>query len=714
MDDLTNQDEAQSPERLLSYAKKMFETFADAESDNRRSAEEDMAFVEVDEAQWPAEILEQRSDAHQPCLTMNRLKPLVRQVVNDARQAKPSIKVRPADDTADPETAELINGLIRNIEYTSNADVAYDTAIESSVIGGVGYWRVNIDYAFDDSFDADLMIERIPNALSVYRDAHSTAADSSDWNDCFIVERMAKEEFERSYPQATQTNWDGGDWTRVSEPWVDTETVLVCEWWHRDIVTTQIIQLSNGLVVDEQQLYTDPDLVEIAELVDLGYIQVTNRRPKKAHRVIRRIMTAAEIIEEYEWPGSYIPIVPVYGDEFWHQGKRQLRGLVHHAKDAQRAYNYWVSQAAYLVALAPKAPWVGPEGFAATDPNGWATSNRVAHPYLEYGPDVNGNMTPPQRMPLDSGPAAGALQQASVAAQDIMDVVGIQAPALGVQGPQESGIAVNARRSESDNSTFHFVDNLSRAIRHTGRILIDLIPKIYTGERMVRVVGEDGEPENKQLGVPTPAERQNPQTGQMETILRLHDLSRGRYDLTVAAGPSYSTKRQEAVQYMTEWARNAPQIAPMMFDLIAKNQDWPGADELEKRLKAAVPPQVRGEGPTQREQQMMAQMKQMGQAMQMAQQKIQQLEAEKRNKIADHMIDAEKVATDRYEAVTGRMKAQADLVQPQIDRAMAAQQMQQVGQYRPMPLPPGPRPMRPPPQRPAPAPQPTPPPSGVF
>ena len=132
----------------------------------------------------------------------------MRQIVNDARESKPAIIVHPVDDDADPETAKVISGLIRNIEVTSNADIAYDTSIQQTVSGGFGYFRVNIDYAHDDSFDKNIKIERITNQFSVTPDPDSTSADGSDWMKCWITDRLPKEEFKARYPKAKKVNWE--------------------------------------------------------------------------------------------------------------------------------------------------------------------------------------------------------------------------------------------------------------------------------------------------------------------------------------------------------------------------------------------------------------------------------------------------------------------------------------------------------------------------
>lgn len=583
----------------LAQGRRTFTLAQDAETDNRAAYEDDVSFARHEE-QWPTDILKQRQDENRPTLTISKMNSFIRQVVNDARQNKPAIKVHPADSGADPETAEVINGLIRNIEYTSNADTAYDTGMECAVSGGFGYWRIGLDYAYEDSFDMDLSIERIANPLSVYGDPYSTAADSSDWMDAFVVDVMSKDQFKAKHGETkTVRDWDDTSWGE--EGWRVGNDVTVAEWWHREqaeIKVQQFLNVQNG----EVQTYTE-DAIKASEdlqlFIQAGLLQFKRERMAKTYRVTQNTMTGAEVLSEVKWAGCYIPIVPVYGDEYNIKGKRYFRSLIHSAKDAQRQFNYWRSAATELVALAPRVPWVGPTGSFDSDQERWNTANTQSHAYLEY--DNKG--APPQRLPLDSGVAAGALQEALNASDDMKAVIGLYDASLGAKSNETSGRAIMARQREGDVSTFHFTDNLNRAIRHTGRILIDMIPHVYSGERIIRVMGEDGKPENKQLGKEYP--QTDPKTGQVMTndgqppapdganvIMALHDLSAGKYDLTVTTGPSFTTRREEAAFQMTEMMRALPASAPILGKHLAKNLDWPGADEIAEELEQMGQPQI--------------------------------------------------------------------------------------------------------------------------
>ena len=619
---------------ILHEAKEAFEAAQDAERHNRKTAIDDITFARLGD-QWPVDIAKQREREGRPVLTINKLMAFIRQVVNDSRQNKPSMKVHPADSKADPQTAQVIDGMLRNIEYTSNADVAYDTAVECAVSGGFGYWRVATDYAHDDSFEMDIMIKRVANPFSVYGDPNSRAADSSDWNVAFVTDRLTEDQFKHEYGDKAKVDWDDDAWDGLlTTDWRDEDTVLVAEHWKREEVERQILVTNNGQVFDKD----DPDL---AQALELQLVTIHGERLAKSQKVTQRIMTGLEVLKKTDWQGIYIPIIPVYGDEFDIEGKRYFRSLIHNAIDAQRMFNYWRTAATELVALAPKVPYIGPKGAFDTDIDRWNTANTKSHPFLEYD-----GMQPPQRQPMDMGVAAGALQEALNAADDMKSIIGLYDASLGARSNETSGKAIMARQREGDVATFHFIDNLSRAIRHTGRIMIDLIPKVYNAERIIRVLGEDGKPEIKPVNQQYP--QTDPKTGQpmmqpagvdpatgnpiMVPIMAMHDLRAGKYDLTVKTGPSFTTRREEAAEQMTAMIQAFPASAPIVGPELAKNLDWPGADKIaekmEKQAEGAVPPQIQKQ-------------------MQDMQQKLQQVTEENQTLKMDQSADMAKIEAQK-------------------------------------------------------------------
>lgn len=650
---------------ILKEAKEAFDLSVEHESDNRANYEDDIDFALM-ENQWPEAIRKERELEGRPCLTINKLPPFIRQVVNEARQNKPGINVHPVDDGSDPETADIYNGLIRNIEQSSDAEVAYDTGLECAVAGGFGYWRVNTAYAADDTFDQDIVIQRIGNPLTVYGDCYSTAADSSDWNYAFVTDMLSKDQFERRYKGAEASNWED-EYANVDAPWLDGDNVMIAEYWVRDEVTKKLLALSDGSVVDEETFAANAKMFQA-----LGVEVVGQPRDAKSHKVTQRIMSGAEVLDTVDWVGKFIPIVPVYGAEVNYKGKRHFRSMIRGAKDAQRMFNYWRTTSTELVALAPKAPYIGRKGAFESDAAKWATANSVTHPFMEYdGSEM------PIRQPF-AGIPAGALQEALNASDDMKAIVGLYDPSLGARSNETSGTAIRARQQEGDVSTFHFIDNLSRAIRHTGRIIIDLIPKVYSTPRVLRVIGPDGkqdmakvnQPVQQPVMGPNGQPQVDPQTGQIAKVEKIFDLTAGKYDLTVKAGPSFASQREAFVAAATDLSRAVPQLAPILAKPILESFDLPGGEDLLEELEAnkgPPPEQVKkafGE--------MQQKLQQAGQQNQELQGQLQQAQNDAAGKQMDAAVKAEELrlkgreleikdrelGVKEYEAETSRIQAE--------------------------------------------------------
>lgn len=632
---------------FLAEVREKFEKAQAAEDDNRERWKADVRFGKLVE-QWPEEIERQRTDEGRPCLTLSHMGTFIRQVVNQARDNRPSIEVIPADSKADPQTAEIMSGLIRNIEVSSDADVAYDTAIEAAVAGGFGYFRINVDYASDDSFDKDVVIERIADPLMVYGDPDATSVDGSDWNCAFIVSRLTKDEFEAKYKDSEPVDWDN-DYADLSAPWHDSDHVMVAEYWKREEVEREIIALQamdgSTITVELEELEQEPENY-------LGYIPVGEPRAVKSHKVTQYIVSGAEVLDTVEWPGKFIPIIPVYGDETVIEGERVFKSLIHDAKDAQREHNYWRSMAAETIALAPKVPFIGPKGAFGSDVAKWSTANDSSHAFIEYDGPI-----PPQRQPF-AGPSAGELQQAVAAIDDMKAILGIYDASLGERSNETSGVAIRQRQRQGDVATFHFLDNLNRSIRHAGRVVVDLIAKVYSVQRVIRILGQDMKPQNVQIG---PQGEQQPQMQQQASpISRIYDLTIGKYDLVVKSGPSFGTQREEARAELAEIIRANPASAPILGPMYLRNSDWPGADEAADKLEAAA---QGGVDPKQVQQQM----GQMQGALQQAQQKLAELEMQNRELKAANDLKAFELQIKKQEADTKayevQAKAQTDMIQ---------------------------------------------------
>lgn len=564
-------------DKILELARSRFKEAMDAENDNRRSSLEDQKFENGD--QWDDRTQRERESAGRPCLVINKTATTVKQIVGDMRQNRPRIKVRPVDDEADPQVAELLTGLIRNIENASDAESAYDNAAECATRGGLGYFRILTDYADDDVFDQDILIERIVNPFSVYYDQSSTKTDYSDAQYCFVSETIGRKEFEAKYPKAKVGDWDKGE-GEADVDWFGEDTVRVVEYWYKEPVTKNIYMLGDGRIVDTlpegERVETEHGVFIVPQDPMAQPIQILKERSAQAEKVMWCKLCGSEVIEgPQEWPGKYIPIVPVLGEEIWIEGRRILRSAIRWAKDPQRLYNWARSLAVETIAMAPRQPWLVTPDMIEGHEEQWETANSRPQPYLLYNPSA----IAPQRQ-AGAIPDTGALQEAMQAADDIKSTTGLFDASLGAKGNETSGKAILARQKEGDTATFVFTDNLSRALKYAGKILVDLIPKIYDTERVVRLLNQDGSEAWARIN------QQDPVTGQ-----KVNDLSIGKYDVVVDVGPAYNTKRIEAADGMVQLLQAAPQYAPIILPRVAKNLDWPESDEIANEMQQMNQPQ---------------------------------------------------------------------------------------------------------------------------
>lgn len=622
---------------------KRFDDHVERESENRAAALEDIRFARLGE-QWPEKVRKDRELEGRPCLTINRLPTFIRQVVNDSRMNAPQIKVKPVDDKADTQTAELLSGLIRNIEYVSSASNAYDMALESAVTCGMGFFRICTDYASDDEFAQDIHIKRITNPLSVVYDSYGESIDGSDWKESFLVDWITRDEYKRRFNKKRDDDIKSFGSSADGMEDVDSELVRIVEHWEIIEKPSKLLLLTDGSVISEEEfLAPHPELgVPMKDVFESLGVSFHKDR-KTTRKSVKQRVIGGEILSEEDWASKFIPIIPVFGDEVFVQGKRYLKSLIRDAKDAQQMLNFWRTASTELVALAPKAPFIGPKGAFQTDAKKWQNANHKSYPYIEYDGPV-----PPQRQSF-TGPPAGALQEALNAADDIKSILGLYDASIGARSNETSGRAIMARQREGDVSTFHFIDNLSKSISHAGRILVDLIPKIYDTPRIVRTLGLDGTTKNVPVN----------QQAVIDGVERIYDLKVGKYDVAVETGPNFTTQREEAANQMIELLRAFPQAAPYIGDLLAKNLDWPGADEIAERLKAMLPPQISGQNgippeAQQKIQQLEGMLKQGMGAFQKVQEELASIKADK-------SLEARKLDIDAYAKETDRIKVQAEI-----------------------------------------------------
>lgn len=624
---------------ILALARTRMNEAVEADRQNREEALDDLEKVTGN--QWPEAARVEREANGQPCLTINRLPQFVRQVTGDIRRLNPAINVTAADSNTDTDTAEIIEGLIRQIEYRSDASSIYEGATERAAAMSIGWWRIVHDWEDDESFNQEILIKPIRNSFSVYCDPAAEMPTREDADFAFVTEMMSEKEFKDSYPGKALVSAEYDGTSDGLEHWRDSGMVVVAEYYWKEPVTKTIYMMADGSVVQEDKFVAPMNAVR--------------KRKVKTHRVMWAKISGADVLEgPSEQIGKHIPLVAVTGEE-WHIGDRVHRSsVIRYAKDAQQMYNYWRSASTEMVALQPKSPYIVTAkqvtGFEAF----WQDANVANRPYLPYNADPNA--PPPQRAvpPVSS---SGMMQEIASAAEDMKATTGIYDAGLGNRSNEQSGVAIRQRQMESDVSTSIYSDNMAKGIAHTGRIIIDMIPSIYDSKRVVRILGKD---DSQKLVPVNDVMVGQDQSGALVPV-PVNDLTVGKYDLRVTVGPNYSTRRQETQEGMIDFVQAFPQAAPLVGDLVAKAMDWPDADLFAERLKKALPPGISSQDDLspEEQQQMQAQM----QAEQQAQAEAQAAQR------AAFEIEMRKADAEAREADADAQKAGLDVMSAQVELA---------------------------------------------
>lgn len=586
----------------------------DADTMNRQEGLEDLKFVNGD--QWPVELQNSRNLESRPVLTINKLDGYCRQVTNQQRQQRPRIKVHATNNEADVKTADVIEGMCRHIEVNSNADNAYDTGFDHAVRMGWGFWRVTTDYVKEDSFDQEIYIDAIPNPFTVYFDPNSERVDGSDAERCLITTMMSKAKFRKLYPD----NDDGTSFTQrgtgdSQSEWITKEDIRIAEYFYVKRESATLYQLSDGTSKFAEGK-------DFRARLEAAGIQIIGERASFKQTIKWKKLTAVEVIEERDWPGTYIPVVPVYGRHVVIGDKRHKFGMVRHAKDAQRMYNFWQTTITESVALAPKAKWIMAEGQDEGHESEWAAANVKSFPLLRYKQtDIDGNTAPPPQRLQPEPPPSGVMAAAAGINTDIATLMGIYDPSQQMPG-NISGKALNGQQQQVDLTNFDFYDNLTKSIAQTGKIILDLIPHIYDSQRVMRIIGADGKPDLVNINQPSQDDQ--------GVYKVMHDMTVGQYDVVMDTGPGFNSKRQAAVDAMMPLVNGNPELFKVAGDLVFRNMDFPGAEVIADRLAASNPmSQIDDKSPVPPQVQMQlkanqAQMQQMQQQLQQMQMVIKQ------------------------------------------------------------------------------------------
>lgn len=638
---------------LIVEAKERFKAVAEYENTARGLFINDVKFGNGDSDngwQWPTELRDARTNDQRPALTINKVRQHCLQIINDARQNRVAIKISPTGDQATYEAAQAFEDVVRHIEYRSHAQGAYIHGVTMQVFGGLGAWRVLTEYTDEDSFDQEIKIQRIVDPLTVYMDPDCQERDKSDARYAFIFEDLPKAVFEAKYPAYKD---------KIAQPaldtwgWITKDHVRVAEYYtkaeKRDVLYAFT---SQGQTKTARKSQLSPEVI-----AELEKDPNTQHRDIIDHEVTWYLIVGNEIADTRSWPGKFIPIVVIVGEETVIDGILDRKGHVRQMKDPQRMFNYWSSASVEYAGLQTKTPWVLPIESTEGVETYWANANRVNMPYLPYKAyDGDGRQLPPPQRPEppQMPPAFAALMQASEA--QLAMVSGQQEANLGEPSNEKSGIAIQQRQKQGDNATYHFIDNLAVGIRFTGRILIDLIPKIYDTPRVLQIVADNGDKTTLRID---PSQVESLRKAGAE---RIFNPAVGKFEVESDVGPAFATRRQEAFAALSRIAQVSPEVMAIAGDLIMRAADFPMADELAERLKRMVPPQALG-GPNLEMQKLQAQLQQMHQTIQILNFNLKNKQDEAVNLARER---AQQKIIDAYNAETNRIKAMGGQVSPEV------------------------------------------------
>ena len=617
---------------LLKKIRKAYDHMVEEDRENRRESIQDMEFALVPGEQWDDYIKKQRGD--RPVYEFNRVRINGKKIVNEIRQLRPSGKVI-AQDGGNKKNAEIVEGIIRNIWNLSNGDGVVDHAAEFQVYGGRGAWRVNVDYADDDSFYQDIIIKKIENPYTLYIDDDMA----------IITEMIDKDEFEKRWPKAEKVNF-GDDEFDTEEEWENEDEYRVAEVWFYDYEPKTIMQLQDGKIVD--------DTSDEGQIIMLSYPEmIKNTREVKAKVLKSCIVSGDAILDKPERrAGKYLPFIEVYGERFNIKGKEIWHGIIRWAKDSQRSYNMSRTSISESIAMAPQAKWWATSDQANGHTDKWAIAHKENLPFMLYNADPK-SPGPPVRMGGADVPIA-LIQESELASKEIDDVTGIYADDRGADSASQSGRAIYARQQQGKVTTFNYPDNIGEGIRRTWEIIAAMIPDVFDTERELRVLSEDGKENYVKINsfVPGPA-----------GPIKINDLSQGKYGISITSGGSFTSKRQEAAEIYGSMIEKNPMLMQLAGDLIFKSMDLPYSEDIGERFKSMLPPEVRQtmdeeQGPE-------ALMQQAQQAMAMVQQKMQEVE------IASQEIQkaADSAYKDKSEAEKAKMDVEMAMSKLKVEEA---------------------------------------------
>lgn len=307
-------------------------------------------------------------------------------------------------------------------------------------------------------------------------------------------------------------------------------------------------------------------------------IQVAEYWFKMGKKVCYAIITGSEVLTLVtNYQGKYIPIVYMTGEEYVIDDVREFKGIVRDVKDIQRLLNYAKSETADYLARSAKQQWLLSEAQLGNYKSIWDSNNIQQYNYLPYASSADGAPRPIE----PQVPPAALITAGQEADADLKASIGIRDPLHDVPGSQ-SGKAIGLQISEANVGIYNFYDSLKDGIQVLGKILVDLIPHYYDEAKTIQIMGEDGQINPVKINQPY-----------LENgAWTEHKLASGKYTVRVSSGPSYESQRSETAERLSDLVAKYPQMMQVAGDLIVKNLNFDGADEMASRLQATIDPKI--------------------------------------------------------------------------------------------------------------------------
>lgn len=580
-------------EKLLKQIRDRFQYATDQWRDVLAEARTDMQYVAG--SPWDSTDLKQRKN--RPTVAPDELHQYYNQVINGLRASPLGMKFAPVGGGADSKSAELYEKKARETEYRSHAPLVYITAASNAIHQSIGWLRVNTKYGVlpGERFLQEIWLETIPNPHMVLADPDLKRPDASDMKYLFFFEPWGYDEFTLKFPKA-QVKSFMPELARLGPLWMKEKSLILSEYWTKKSRERELLllKLPNGQL---EERFAD----DLKGMTPGGV--VVDRRPYDDESVCKYLTNGFDILEVQEWAGKYIPFVACMGNVIYVDNgdgaKRQILSMTRLMRAPWKLYCYYRSQQAEIAGMIPKTPVQAYAGQLERWKADWerAQHEPVAFLYFDGITPATGQnnvLPPPSRIEYAAGEHLQSLELCAEGARRAIQAAAAAGflPTAAQRRSEKSGIALEKIDQSAQRGSFHFNDHYKDMVRQTGVVFEDLFDKVYDTARTLGVRKNNDDAETVRVNDP----------GDKDSV-----STRGSHQVTVSAGPSSDSQREDAADFSVELLQTP--AAPLVMDLIVKLRNLgPIGDEIAERL---TPPQFKkpkdGEGPDPQQLMMMLQ-----------------------------------------------------------------------------------------------------------